>query len=43
MGDKGGKKTKVKNQRQSKEKQKQKQENKLEKQPKVSPVPGTDR
>lgn len=38
MGDKGGKKSKVKNQRQSKDKKKHKLQNKFEKQPKVSPT-----
>lgn len=42
MGDKGGKKSKVKNQKQSKEKQKQKQEDKHGKKPKVNPVPGKE-
>ena len=43
MGDKGGKKDKAKSQRQSQEKQEQKQGKKLEKQPKVSPIPETNR
>lgn len=42
MGDKGGKKDKVKSQKQSKDKQKQKQRQKLEKQPKVSNIFNTN-
>ena len=42
MGDKGGKKSKSKNQRQSKEKQKLKERNGIEKQPKLNLIPGTN-
>lgn len=43
MGDKGGRKNKARNQKQTKQKQKQKQQDKIERQPKVAPVLGTNR